>query len=115
MKTTTKSAVLLEWTEIRLESGSTDAKKAAKSRHKQPRDYDRHSYPERHLIECLFSKTKQYRRVFSRFDKLARNYWDFRLCRKNDRVGRLNFLSSHLKWLPNPCLSSGTSCQKSSC
>jgi len=38
-----------------------------------------------------------------------------RLCRKNDRVGRLNFLSSHLKWLPNPCLSGGTSCQKSSC
>jgi hypothetical protein len=37
------------------------------------------------------------------------------LCRKNDRVGRLNFLSPHLKWLPNPCLSGGTSCQKSSC
>jgi len=44
-----------------------------------PRDYDRHAYKERHLIECLFSKLKQYRRVFSRFDKLARNYWSF-LC-----------------------------------
>ena len=46
---------------------------------KQPRDYDRHWYKERHLIECLFNKIKQYRRVFSRFDKLARNYWSF-LC-----------------------------------
>ena len=49
-------------------------------KNRQPsRDYDRHSYKERHLIECLFSKLKQYRRVFSRFDKLARNYWRF-LC-----------------------------------
>ena len=46
---------------------------------KHPRNYDRHAYKERHLIECLFSKLKQYRRVFSRFDKLARNYWSF-LC-----------------------------------
>jgi transposase len=41
------------------------------------RDYDQHYYKERHLIECLFSKIKQYRRVFSRFEKLARNYWSF--------------------------------------
>lgn len=46
---------------------------------KQPRDYDRHTYKERHLIECLLGKIKQYRRVFSRFGKLARNYWSF-LC-----------------------------------
>ncbi|MBW4422157.1 MAG: IS5 family transposase [Myxacorys californica WJT36-NPBG1] len=46
---------------------------------KQGRAYDRHSYKERHLIECLFGKLKQYRRIFSRFDKQARNYWSF-LC-----------------------------------
>lgn len=46
---------------------------------KPPREYDRHVYKERHLIECLFGKLKHYRRIFSRFDKLARNYWSF-LC-----------------------------------
>ncbi len=46
---------------------------------KRGREYDRHSYKERHLVECLFGKLKQYRRIFSRFDKLARNYWSF-LC-----------------------------------
>lgn len=44
---------------------------------KEVREYDRHVYKERHLIECFFSKIKYYRRVFSRFDKLARNYWSF--------------------------------------
>lgn len=51
----------------------------SRNNRKQPRDYDRHRYKERHLIECLFGKIKQYRRIFSRFDKLARNYWSF-LC-----------------------------------
>lgn len=46
---------------------------------KQPRVYGRDTYKERHLIECLFSKIKYYQRVFSRFDKLARNDWSF-LC-----------------------------------
>lgn len=38
---------------------------------KHQRDYDRHTDKERHLIECLFGKIKQYRRIFSHFDKLA--------------------------------------------
>ena len=44
---------------------------------KELREYDRYIYKQRHLIECFFSKIKYYRRVFSRFDKLARNYWSF--------------------------------------
>jgi cellulose biosynthesis protein BcsQ len=36
-------------------------------------------------------------------------------CRKNDRVGRLIFLSSHPKWLLTPCSSGVTFCQRSSC
>ncbi len=39
--------------------------------------YDRHIYKERHVIECFFSKLKQYRRVFTRFDKLAHRYLGF--------------------------------------
>ncbi len=40
------------------------------------REYDEHLYRERHLIECFINKIKQYRRVFSRFDKLSKNYLD---------------------------------------
>lgn len=43
----------------------------------QPRKYDRHVYQERHLIECVFGKIKHYRRIFSRFEKTARNYMSF--------------------------------------
>jgi putative transposase len=40
---------------------------------------DKHLYAqrhliERHLIECCFSKLKQFRRVATRFEKTARNY-----------------------------------------
>ena len=34
-------------------------------------------YKERGRIECLFGKLKHFRRVFSRFDKLARRYLAF--------------------------------------
>ena len=35
---------------------------------------DKHLYAQRHLVECCFSKLKQFRRVATRFDKLARNF-----------------------------------------
>jgi transposase len=31
-------------------------------------------YRERHLIECCFSRLKQFRRVATRYEKTARNY-----------------------------------------
>ena len=34
-------------------------------------------YKERNLIECCIGKLKHFRRVFSRFDKLAKNYLSF--------------------------------------
>ncbi len=46
-------------------------------RAKQQRDYDRWWYRERHLIECFFNNLKHFRRVFARFDKLARRYLGF--------------------------------------
>lgn len=48
-----------------------------RSNRKQPRDYDKELYRERHLIECFFGKIKHYRRVFSRFDKTALVYAAF--------------------------------------
>ena len=41
------------------------------------RHCDWHLYKERHLIECFFGKIKHYRRIFSRFEKTARNYKSF--------------------------------------
>jgi transposase len=41
------------------------------------RAIDTDLYKERHLIECCIGKLKHFRRVFSRFDKLAKNYLSF--------------------------------------
>ena len=35
---------------------------------------DQHLYAQRHLVECCFSRLKQFRRVATRFEKTARNY-----------------------------------------
>jgi transposase len=45
--------------------------------HKVQREIDTHLYKERHLIENQIGKLKHFRRVFSRFDKLAKNYLSF--------------------------------------
>jgi transposase len=44
-----------------------------KSNSVSPIEYDKIIYKERHVIECFFGKIKHFRRVFSRFDKSARN------------------------------------------
>ena len=38
------------------------------------RAYDRDAYRERHLIECFFNRLKQFRRVATRYEKLACNF-----------------------------------------
>ena len=48
-----------------------------KSNRNDPADYDKELYKERHLVECFIGKLKHFRRIFSRFDKLARNYLSF--------------------------------------
>ena len=46
----------------------------SKSNAKEPRDYDKHLYKARHLIENFFAKLKQYRAIATRYDKTARNF-----------------------------------------
>lgn len=41
------------------------------------RDFDRHRYRERRLVENYFQRIKRFRRIAMRFDKLARNYLAF--------------------------------------
>ena len=38
------------------------------------RDYDKTIYKEHHYVERLFQKLKHYRRIATRYEKLARNY-----------------------------------------
>lgn len=42
-----------------------------KKNRRVPPKYDRDIYKERHLVECFFNKVKNYRRLATRYDKLA--------------------------------------------
>jgi transposase len=42
-----------------------------------PRPFDRVLYKDRNLIERFFNKIKHFRRIATRYDKLARNYAGF--------------------------------------
>jgi len=42
-----------------------------------PRPYDKHTYKDRHLVENFFEKIKRFRRVATRYDKLAVNFMGF--------------------------------------
>ncbi len=44
---------------------------APTAKRKIQRDYDQHTYKERHLIECFFAKLKTYKRIALRSEKLS--------------------------------------------
>lgn len=48
-----------------------------KANAKEPWKYDTWLYKERHLIECFFNKIKAFRRVATRYDKLASSFLAF--------------------------------------
>jgi transposase len=48
-----------------------------KSNRVEPREYDRHTYKERNLVERFWSKAKQFRRVATRYEKKAANFLAF--------------------------------------
>lgn len=60
-----------------IEAQNSSAVIPSRSNRKQQRVIDEHLYKERHLIENQIGKLKHFRRVFSRFDKLAKNYLSF--------------------------------------
>ena len=45
-----------------------------RSNRKRPIRYDAERYKSRHLIENAFCRLKDFRRVFTRYDRLARNF-----------------------------------------
>jgi transposase len=48
-----------------------------KANAQQPWDVDWYIYKERHLIECFFNKLKHFRRIATRYDKLATSFLAF--------------------------------------
>ena len=42
-----------------------------------PRTFDRHLYRDRNLIERFFARIKQFRRIATRYDKLAKSFLSF--------------------------------------
>lgn len=77
------AADLLDWIEAQHAVPVIPPRRNRKVR----RDYDRHLYQARHLVECFFNKIKWFRRIFTRYEKLDRSYLAF-----------LSFVSS-LVWL----------------
>ena len=64
------SAPLRQW----LEARGTRAVVPNKSNRKQPFCFDRKAYRQRHRIENAFCRLKDFRRIATRYDRLARNF-----------------------------------------
>jgi transposase len=60
-----------------LKGRASEAVIPSRATNKVQREIDTHLYKERHLVENQIGKLKHFRRVFSRFDKLAKNYLSF--------------------------------------
>jgi transposase len=57
-----------------IQAGGAQAHIPPRSNRKNPRSYDLHRYKARHVIENLFARLKQHRRIATRFEKLARHF-----------------------------------------
>ena len=64
------SADLRHW----LNKRGTRAVVPNKSNRKQPFSFDKESYKQRHRIENAFCRLKDFRRIATRYDRLARNF-----------------------------------------
>jgi transposase len=60
-----------------IQSRGAEAVIPPRSNLKDQREYDRHLYKERNLVERFINRIKQFRRVATRFEKTARNFLAF--------------------------------------
>lgn len=66
-----------------------------KANRRLPRDYDRHLYKARHLIENFFAKLKKFRAIATRYDKTARNFLSGVSPRRRSHLAQLTTGPSH--------------------
>ena len=64
------SAELRQW----LKGRGTKAVVPSRSNRKQPFSFDKKSYKQRHHIENAFCRLKNFRRIATRYDRLARHF-----------------------------------------
>ena len=57
-----------------VEAAGSEVVIPSKANRKHPREIDKHTYKERHLVECFFAKIKSNRRISTRYEKLASRY-----------------------------------------
>ena len=62
-----------EWVET-IEATGAIANIPPRSNRKNKRPIDWHRYKARHLVECFFNRLKQFRRIATRYDKLANRF-----------------------------------------
>lgn len=60
-----------------IESRGAEAVIPPRSNLKDQREFDRHLYKERNLVERFINRIKQHRRVATRYEKTARNFLAF--------------------------------------
>jgi transposase len=60
-----------------IEAGGAQAVIPPRSNRKRPRDYDKHIYKERDLVERFLNEVKNCRRIATRYEETARNYLAF--------------------------------------
>ena len=59
---------------IDLEINPVIPSKSNEDRDDRPIEFDKEAYRNRHIVECLIGWLKESRRIFSRFEKTAKNY-----------------------------------------
>lgn len=67
------SETIRDWISAQGDSYTIPPKENAKN----PWKVDWFLYKERHLVECFFNKIKHFRRVATRYDKLAKSFLSF--------------------------------------
>lgn len=61
----------------RIEATGAQAVIPPRSNRLTPREFDRHLYRARNLVERFFARLKQFRRIATRYDKLAKSFLSF--------------------------------------
>ena len=60
-----------------LEGEAIEAVIPSRKNRKEPRDYDKHWYKMRNIVERTFSWLKRYRRIATRYEKTGQNFLGF--------------------------------------